>query len=170
MATAEQAVAGGTVPRGWWKRPNNLGMVDVGPDGGHCNFMVRPLIDSGSRALADEIASLFALSGSGVEIAGHYLRLAVRPGFTRCWRVGPGVGVPPGVRRRIDGAGDPRRPECGPIAARYPAWTSSPSARRSAGAHAPGERVEIESVGGLVAARRDPRRSRKPALAWGAIQ
>ncbi len=39
---------------------NNLGMVDLGPAGGACNFMVRSLVDSASRALADEIVSLWA--------------------------------------------------------------------------------------------------------------
>ncbi|MCK6391856.1 MAG: beta-Ala-His dipeptidase [Azonexus sp.] len=40
---------------------NNLGMVDLQPAGGSCNFMVRSLVDRGAEALADEIVSLFAL-------------------------------------------------------------------------------------------------------------
>ena len=52
---------------------NNLGMVDLQPTGGQCNFMVRSLVDSGSQALADEIASLFALSGSQVDISGGWI-------------------------------------------------------------------------------------------------
>ena len=55
---------------------NNLGMVALTPDGGQCNFMVRSLLDSGSRALADELVSLWALSGTVADVTGHY------PGWT----------------------------------------------------------------------------------------
>ena len=51
---------------------NNLGMVALDAAGGAFNFMVRSLLDSGSTALADEIVSLFALSGTHVEQAGYY--------------------------------------------------------------------------------------------------
>ncbi len=51
---------------------NNLGMVDIGPDGGRCNFMVRSLVDGAATALADEIVSLFALSGTVAEASGQY--------------------------------------------------------------------------------------------------
>ena len=158
MAAAEQAVWLASLhaaPHGVRRRSlavpgvvetsNNLGMVDVGPDGGHCNFMVRSLVDSGSRALADEIASLFALSGSGVEIAGHY------PG----WRPDPAsplLALAQAVFHREFDAESTVQVihaglECGLIAARYPGMDIISFGPTIRGAHAPGERVEIESVG-----------------------
>ena len=158
MAAAEQAVWLASLhaaPHGVHRRSlavpgvvetsNNLGMVDVGPGGGHCNFMVRSLIDSGSRALADEIASLFALSGGGVEISGHY------PG----WRPDPAsplLALAQDVFRREFGAESTVQVihaglECGLIAARYPDMDIISFGPTIRGAHAPGERVEIESVG-----------------------
>ena len=124
---------------------NNLGMVDLGPGGGHCNFMVRSLVDSGSQALADEIASLFALSASQVDISGHY------PG----WRPDPGsplLALAQQVFRREFGAESTVQVihaglECGLIAARYPGIDIVSFGPTIRGAHAPGERVEIESVG-----------------------
>ena len=58
---------------------NNLGMVALAANGGSCNFMVRSLLDSGSTALADEIVSLFALSGTVAEKAGYYPGWAPNP-------------------------------------------------------------------------------------------
>jgi dipeptidase D len=124
---------------------NNLGMVDLGPGGGHCNFMVRSLVDSGSQALADEIASLFALSASQVDISGHY------PG----WRPDPGsplLALAQQVFRREFGAESTVQVihaglECGLIAARYPGIDIVSFGPTIRGAHAPGERVDIESVG-----------------------
>ena len=124
---------------------NNLGMVELGPGGGQCNFMVRSLVDSGSQALADEIASLFALSASQVDISGHY------PG----WRPDPGsplLALAQEVFRREFGAESTVQVihaglECGLIAARYPGIDIVSFGPTIRGAHAPGERVEIESVG-----------------------
>ena len=124
---------------------NNLGMVELTPDGGHCNFMVRSLRDSGSAALADEIVSLFALSGTPAERSGHY------PGWTpdpdskllaRCRA----------VYRREFGAESTVQVihaglECGLIAARYPDMDIVSFGPTIRGAHAPGERVEVASVG-----------------------
>ena len=50
---------------------NNLGMVAIDPAGGACNFMVRSLVDRSAEALADEIVSLFALTGTVAEKSGH---------------------------------------------------------------------------------------------------
>jgi len=124
---------------------NNLGMVDLQPTGGQCNFMVRSLVDSGSQALADEIASLFALSGSQVEISGHY------PG----WRPDPGsplLALAQDVFRREFGVESTVQVihaglECGLIAARYPGIDIVSFGPTIRGAHAPGERVEVASVG-----------------------
>ena len=63
---------------------NNLGIVDLRPDSGYANFMVRSLLDEGSRALGEEIASLFWLSKTAVSVEGGYSGWA--PTRTRpCW-------------------------------------------------------------------------------------
>ncbi|HRD94291.1 MAG TPA: cytosol nonspecific dipeptidase, partial [Accumulibacter sp.] len=54
-------------------------MVALTPDGGSCNFMVRSLTESGRRELADEIVSLFALSGTVAEKRGEYPGWAPNP-------------------------------------------------------------------------------------------
>jgi dipeptidase D len=124
---------------------NNLGMVDLQPTGGDCNFMVRSLIDSGSQALADEILSLFRLSGTRAEASGHY------PGWTPnpdspllavCQRV---------YRDEFGGESSVQvihaGLECGIIAAKYPGMDIVSFGPTIRGAHAPGEAVEVESVG-----------------------
>jgi len=123
---------------------NNLGMVEIGPDGGSCNFMVRSLIDEGSRALGDEIASLFALSGTPVELSGHYPGWAPNPDS-------PLLALCRATYRRefqsesavqVIHAGL----ECGIIGAKYPGLDIVSFGPTIRGAHAPGERVEIASV------------------------
>ena len=124
---------------------SNLGVVAVDPANGSCNFMVRSLIDSGSRALADEIVSLFALSGTPAETAGHYPGWAPNP-------ASPLLALCRSVFRQEFGnesrvqiihAGL----ECGLIAASYPDLDMVSFGPTICGAHAPGERVEIASVG-----------------------
>jgi len=123
----------------------NLGIVELAADGGRCSFMVRSLRDSGSTALADEIISLFALSGTRAEKSGQY------PGWTpdpaspllaRCREV---------YRREFGGESTVQvihaGLECGLIAARYPDMDIVSFGPTIRGAHAPGERVEVESVG-----------------------
>lgn len=124
---------------------NNLGMVDLHPDGGACNFMVRSLLDSGSLALADEIVSLFALSGTKAEKAGYYPGWAPNPAsplLARCQA----------VYRRDFGADSQVQVihaglECGIIGAKYPGLDIVSFGPTIRGAHAPGESVEIASVG-----------------------
>ncbi|WP_083200352.1 beta-Ala-His dipeptidase [Thauera phenolivorans] len=123
---------------------NNLGMVAIGPAGGRCCFMVRSLVDSGARALAEEIASLFSLSGSRVEFAGAY------PGWTPD-PTSPLLALCREVHAREFG-GESRVQvihaglECGVIAAKYPALDIVSFGPTIRGAHAPGEAVEIASV------------------------
>jgi dipeptidase D len=123
---------------------NNLGMVALGPQGGSCNFMVRSLIDSGSNALADEIASLFALSGTPVEKAGHYPGWAPNP-------ASPLLALCQSVYRREYG-GEAKVQvihaglECGIIGAKYPQLDTVSFGPNIRGAHAPGESVEVASV------------------------
>jgi dipeptidase D len=124
---------------------NNLGMVALDPSGGSCNFMVRSLVDSGGAALADEIVSLFALSGSLAEKSGHY------PGWapdrdsallSLCRSV---------YRHEFDGDSKVQvihaGLECGIIGAKHPGLDTVSFGPTIRGAHAPGEAVNIESVG-----------------------
>ena len=123
---------------------NNLGMVDVHPNGGACNFMVRSLIDSGSRALADEICSLWALTGSHAEKAGHYPGWAPNPEsalLKTCRAVFKrDFGEESTVQVIHAGL------ECGIIGAKYPGMDTVSFGPTICGAHAPGERVEVASV------------------------
>ncbi|NML27903.1 aminoacyl-histidine dipeptidase [Zoogloea dura] len=129
---------------------NNLGVVRLGPDGGHCNFMVRSLIDSGSQALADEIVSLFSLSGSTALKSGDYpgwapnpdspLLALCRQAFRREFGGESGGGE---SSVKVIHAGL----ECGIIGSRYPDMDIVSFGPTIRGAHAPGERVEVESVG-----------------------
>jgi len=124
---------------------NNLGMVDLHPDGGSCNFMVRSLLDSGSLALADEIVSLFALSGTKAEKAGYYPGWAPNPAsplLARC-RVVYRRDFQADSRVQVIHAGL----ECGIIGAKYPGLDIVSFGPTIRGAHAPGESVEIASVG-----------------------
>lgn len=123
---------------------NNLGIVDLGADGGSCNFMVRSLCDSGAQALADEIGSLFELAGCQVEMSGHYPGWAPNPAspllalsqrvFTRDFGGESSVKV---IHAGL---------ECGIIGAKYPGMDTVSFGPNILGAHAPGERVEIASV------------------------
>jgi dipeptidase D len=123
---------------------NNLGMVNLVPAGGSCNFMVRSLLDSGSTALADEIVSLWALSGTVASKDGYYPGWAPNPGsalLKTCQAV-----------YKRDFAADSKVQvihaglECGIIGAKYPGLDIVSFGPTIRGAHAPGERVEIASV------------------------
>lgn len=123
---------------------NNLGVLDIGPDGGTANFMVRSLIESGSDALADEIVSLFSLSASQAEKSGAY------PG----WKPNPDSPLLDLCRRvyqvqtgreseiKVVHAGL----ECGLIIGKYPGMDVVSFGPTIRGAHAPGERVDVASV------------------------
>jgi dipeptidase D len=123
---------------------NNLGMIALKADGGHCHFMVRSLRDSGSRDLAGQIVSLWSLSGSQVATDGAY------PGWTpnphspllrTCQQV---FEAQFGAASRV--AVIHAGLECGLIAAKYPGMDIVSFGPTIAGAHAPGEQVEVASV------------------------
>ncbi|WP_153147207.1 aminoacyl-histidine dipeptidase [Dechloromonas sp. H13] len=123
---------------------NNLGMVDLHPNGGSCNFMVRSLLDSGSLALAEEIVSLFALSGTSATLAGYYPGWAPNPDS-------PLLALCQSVYRREFGAESKVQVihaglECGIIGAKYPGLDIVSFGPTIRGAHAPGESVDISSV------------------------
>lgn len=124
---------------------NNLGMVDLHPNGGSCNFMVRSLLDSGSTALADEIVSLWALSGTVAEKSGYYPGWAPNP-------ASPLLALCQSVYRREFSAESSVQVihaglECGIIGAKYPGLDIVSFGPTICGAHAPGEAVEVASVG-----------------------
>ena len=123
---------------------NNLGMVDLKPSCGTCNFMVRSLLDSGSQTLADEIISLWALSGTVAESAGQY------PGWTPnpdspllklCQQVYRDEFKTESTVQVIHAG-----LECGIIAAKYPGMDIVSFGPTIRGAHAPGESVDVASV------------------------
>lgn len=123
---------------------NNLGIVELHPNGGSCNFMVRSLIGSGSMALADEIASLWTLSNSTVEKEGYYPGWAPNPDSQL-------LKLCQSVYRRDFGTDSKVQVihaglECGIIGDKYPAMDIVSFGPTIRGAHAPGERVEVASV------------------------
>lgn len=132
-----------TVP-GVVETSNNLGMVDLSPKQGSCNFMVRSLIESGSNALAEEIISLFTLTGTPVWASGHYPGWNPNPQsplLARCQAIyqqhrGETAHL------QVIHAGL----ECGLIAAKYPDMDIVSFGPTIRGAHAPGESIHIESV------------------------
>lgn len=123
---------------------NNLGMVALEANGGSCNFMVRSLLDSGSTALADEIVSLFALTGTVAEKAGYYPGWAPNPDsqlLALCQAV---------YRHEFNAESSVQvihaGLECGIIGAKYPGLDIVSFGPTIRGAHAPGESVDILSV------------------------
>lgn len=123
---------------------NNLGMVAIDPAGGACNFMVRSLVDRSAEALADEIVSLFALTGTVAEKSGQYPGWAPKPDS-------PLLKVCQSVFRREFGTESRVQVihaglECGIIGARYPGLDTVSFGPTIHGAHAPGERVDVASV------------------------
>ncbi len=123
---------------------NNLGMVNISPLGATCNFMVRSLVDRATTVLADEIVSLFALSGTKAEKSGQYPGWAPKPDS-------PLLKTCQAVYRRdfsdestvqVIHAGL----ECGIIGAKYPGLDIVSFGPTIHGAHAPGERVDVASV------------------------
>lgn len=123
---------------------NNLGIVDLKPEAGACNFMVRSLVDSAGVELANEIVSLFALSGTVAEQSGHYPGWAPNPGS-------PLLSLCQAVYREAFGSESTTQVihaglECGIIGGKYSGMDMVSFGPTICGAHAPGESVEIQSV------------------------
>ena len=123
---------------------NNLGMADLRPTESLCNFMVRSTIDSACDALADEIVSLFALSGTEATKAGYY------PGWTPN-PASPLLALCRQVYEREFGAQAATQVihaglECGIIGAKYPELDIISFGPTILNPHAPGESVEINTV------------------------
>jgi len=123
---------------------NNLGIVELTPEAGYCNFMVRSLVDRAADALADEIVSLFALSGTVVEKSGQYPGWTPNPDSALLKTCQAVFQRDFGSESRVQviHAGL----ECGLIGARYPGLDIVSFGPTIHGAHAPGERVEVASV------------------------
>lgn len=123
---------------------NNLGIARL--DGGHFhgNFMVRSLRASGSAQLAEEIAGLFGLIGASVAKTGAYPGWTPRPSSPLlAWFQtihARDFGAPAQVKVIHAGL------ECGILAAKYPDLDIISFGPDIRGAHAPGERVSVESV------------------------
>ena len=135
---------------------DNLGIVELTPEGGECGFMARSLVDSAGEELAEEIVSLFTLSGCVAEISGNYPGWAPNP-------ASPLLALSREVYRANFG-GEPTNEvihaglECGIIgdkfgdklgdkfSGKYPGMDMLSFGPTIRGAHAPGEMVEIRSV------------------------
>lgn len=124
---------------------NNVGIVRIGPAQGTANFMVRSLLGSGALTLAREIASIFALAAAEVAMSGHYPGWAPNPDsplLRLCQQVYTReFGGDSAVRVIHAGL------ECGLIADKYPDMDIVSFGPDIRGAHAPGEAVEVASVG-----------------------
>ncbi len=159
LTLADQArflAAFNAAPHGVWRMSqkiasvvdtsNNLGILKLVEGCCDANLMVRSLTDTGTSTLAAEIASLFTLAGATVEVEGQYPGWQPNPDsrllalcqmvYQREFNTGPAL-------VKVIHAGL----ECGIIGARYPALDTISFGPDIRGAHAPGERVEIESVG-----------------------
>lgn len=124
---------------------NNLGVFRLAQGRCTANLMVRSLVDSAAAELAREIQGLFRLAGARTELSGAYpgwkpvpdsplLQLA-RTVFEQ------GFGHAPAVKVIHAGL------ECGLIGGAYPDLQMISFGPDIRGAHAPGERVDIASVG-----------------------
>ena len=124
---------------------NNLGVIAIGDGKVFANLMVRSLLDSGFRNLAAEIVALFKLAGFATETEGGYPGWAPNPAspllalFQRVYQ--EQFAAESGVQVIHAGL------ECGIIGAKYPQMDMVSFGPNIRGEHAPGERVEVASVG-----------------------
>lgn len=124
---------------------NNVGVMTLKDGLFTANLMVRSLRDSGTTMLAEEIESLFTLAGCQIERSGGYPGWTPNPSsalLAQCQDVykkkyGSEAAI------QIIHAGL----ECGIIGAKYPGMDIVSFGPTIRGAHAPGEHVEIETVG-----------------------
>lgn len=128
---------------------NNLGIarLEASPAGARfsANCMVRSLLASSRDHLAREIAGLFGLIGARTEESGPYPGWTPNPAsLLLAWFQGvhaAAFGAP--AEAKVIHAGL----ECGILAAKYLGLDVVSFGPDIRGAHAPGERVNVESVG-----------------------
>jgi len=122
----------------------NLGVIRIAKGQAEAVFMLRSLVDAAAAELAAELTDLFALAQMNVQPVGTY------PG----WQPNPAsplLALTKTVYRR-EFKGEPEVKvihaglECGLIGGKYPAMDMISFGPDIVGAHAPGERVHIESV------------------------
>lgn len=123
---------------------NNLGIVRLADGEFSANLMVRSLRDDGARELAARIERLWREAGCRVAVEGHYPGWTPNPGSQllalaqRVYRSHFGAEA----RVKVIHAGL----ECGIIGAKYPGMDTVSLGPTIRGPHAPGERVDIDSV------------------------
>ncbi|MCP9758391.1 aminoacyl-histidine dipeptidase [Aquitalea sp. S1-19] len=123
---------------------NNLGVVQIKDGVLFANLMVRSLLESGTQMLADEIVSLFSLAKCDIQREGKYPGWAPNPDsallalFRQVYA--REFGGESGVKVIHAGL------ECGLIGSKYPQMDMVSFGPDIQGAHAPGERVNVESV------------------------
>jgi len=124
---------------------NNMGVMELADGKLFINFMVRSLLDTGTRTLSHEIQSLFSLINADVIFEGVYpgwtpnpdsaLLALCREVFLRNYHTESTVKV---IHAGL---------ECGILGAKYPGMDMVSFGPDILGAHAPGERVNVASVG-----------------------
>ncbi len=123
---------------------NNIGVVDIKPEKGFCIFMARSTIDSACEALADEIVSLFSLSGTKTEKENGY------PGWEPHFD-SPILATSMAVYEKVFG----NKPsthifhagvECGILKAKYPVLDALSFGPTVHNPHSPKESLEIDTV------------------------
>lgn len=123
---------------------NNLGTINLQPECGSCTFMVRSTIDSACNALAEEIASLFALSEIPVKKENAYPGWApdlASPLLALCRTIyQQEFGDEPATHIIHAGL------ECGILKSKYPHLDIISFGPTIHSPHAPGESVEIDTV------------------------
>ncbi|NHR05028.1 aminoacyl-histidine dipeptidase [Chromobacterium haemolyticum] len=124
---------------------NNLGVVVLEEGKLFANLMVRSLLDSGTWMLAREVESLFLLAGCQVEMEGGYPGWAPNP-QSKLLALFQQV-----YAREFGGEAQVQvihaGLECGILGSKYPGMDMVSFGPNIRGAHAPGERVEVDSVG-----------------------
>ncbi len=157
MSLADQTVwlnSLNAAPHGVWRMSptiagapetsNNIGVVDIQPNQGTCVFMARSTIDSACDALADEIISLFTLSGTAAEKENGY------PGWEPHFD-SPILATSMAVYEKVFG----HKPtthifhagvECGILKAKYPVLDALSFGPTVNNPHSPKESLEIDTV------------------------
>lgn len=124
---------------------DNLGVIRIADGRAEATFMVRSLIDRCARELADEIIDLFHLAGCAARPVGPYPAWTPQPDSPLAALAqqvyAQEFGAPAGFQVIHAGL------ECGIIGAKYPDLPMISFGPDIRGAHAPGERVEVASVG-----------------------